>query len=81
MDPVEVVLIKCFQVVFPQVPKERLPFASVDSVSNWDSVATVNLISLIHEEFVISIDAEEVEHFSSFAKILALVQQKVQPRS
>jgi acyl carrier protein len=35
--------------------------------AEWDSLATVSLLTLVQEEFNIQIPAEDLESFSSFA--------------
>ena len=59
-------LIHCFSSVFPELSEDEIIRASVTSLSNWDSVAMVTLISVIEEEFEIEIDLDDLEQFLSF---------------
>jgi acyl carrier protein len=43
--------------------------ATAENVSEWDSVAQVNLLSVIGEEFDMDIDFEEFEGATSFAAL------------
>ena len=38
-------LVRCFAAVFPNVPAELIPLASVDNVPEWDSLASVTLVA------------------------------------
>lgn len=63
-------LIECFQAVFPELSEEEIPRASLTSVADWDSVASINLIVVIEEEFGAPIPPEDVENLISFELIL-----------
>jgi len=67
-------LIECFAVVFPELSEEEIPRASVTSVANWDSVASVTLMSVIEEEFGVELDAEGLEQLVSFELMLDHLQ-------
>ena len=62
-------LTKCFRLVFPNLNPDQIPLASAENVSAWDSVAQVNLLSVIGEEFDMDIDFEEFEGVTSFAAL------------
>jgi len=49
MDPVHNKLTRCFAAVFPDLPATEISSASLGSVPNWDSLATINLVALIEE--------------------------------
>jgi acyl carrier protein len=66
-------LVDCFAVVFPGVPKDRIPAATQDSVKDWDSVAQITLLTLIDEEFGITTDIEAVQDLTSFRSLLDYV--------
>jgi acyl carrier protein len=70
MDKLAERLAKCFSLVFPSLPLDQIPSATVDKVSGWDSFAQVNLLSLIGEEFSMDIDFEEFEGATSFGALL-----------
>ena len=75
MDNLTDKLTKCFGAVFPDLGSERIPGASAENVSEWDSIAQVNLLSVISEEFNVEIDFEEFEGATSFGQLLDCVRQ------
>lgn len=66
MDNIRPKLIDCFLAVFPKLDRAAVETASVDNVKEWDSLAQVNLLTVIGEEFGIEIDYEEFEGATSF---------------
>jgi acyl carrier protein len=77
MDNLETRLVRIFENVFPDLPSDRIPTASQDSVQNWDSVAAITLMNLIEEEFGIQMDFDDLGELTSFGKILAYVDGRV----
>jgi acyl carrier protein len=67
-------LVSCFQVVFPQLPAEAIPSVGQDSLEAWDSVAAITLISVIEDEFQVTVDLERMLEFNSFAAFLAYLK-------
>lgn len=67
-------LANCFQVVFPQLPAAAIPSARQDSVEAWDSVAAITLISVIEDEFQVTVDLERMLDLTSFAAFLAYLK-------
>jgi acyl carrier protein len=67
---------RCFVLVFPALPADRLSDASVQSVGEWDSLANINLLSLIEEEFGIEIPTADLEGLTSFATILEYLRTR-----
>ena len=59
-------LIKCFAAVFPELSEKEILLASPASVGSWDSLAGVTLLSVIEEEFKITVDPEDLEQLVSF---------------
>jgi len=64
-------LLSCFQAMFPDLKESELQRASVYTLANWDSVATLNLVALVEEEFGVRLEPEEIEDLSSFELYLA----------
>jgi acyl carrier protein len=62
-------LAQCFAVAFPSLPHSRIEEAAVDSLKNWDSIASQNLLSLVEEEFQITILPEDIPDLTSFDRI------------
>ncbi len=75
MDDLRERLIKCFAAVFPDLKPEQIPQASQSWVPEWDSIATVTLLSVLEEEFGVSFDLEELEHLTDFESILDKLKQ------
>jgi len=69
MTDIDARLTKCFQAVFPNLPAEKIARATLDTVPEWDSIATATLLSLASEEFDVAIDFEIVERLNSFGSI------------
>ena len=69
MNNVTEKLAKCFALVFPSLKPDQIPSASAENLSEWDSIAQVNLLSVIGEEFEMDIDFEEFEGATSFASL------------
>ena len=63
--------------VFPHLGPEEVPLATTSSVGEWDSLATLNLIAVIQEEFGVEIEPEDFENFVSFELVLDLLERKV----
>jgi len=73
MDSTAARLGKCFARVFPDLKEEQALQASAAGLAQWDSLATLNLLALIEEEFGISIDLDELEA-PSFKNFLVLIE-------
>jgi acyl carrier protein len=70
MDELQQRLTNCFSAVFPELSGEQLIHASSATVPSWDSVAVITLLTVIEEEFEISIDEDDPARFDSFQRIL-----------
>ena len=60
-------LTKCFKLTFPKLEDSEVPFASVATRGDWDSVATLNLITLLEEEFGVEVPLSCAEDLSFHA--------------
>jgi len=69
---------QCFSTVFPGLDAERIRDASVASVGEWDSIANINLLCLIEEEFAIEIAPGDLEQLTSFSLLLQYLQTRGQ---
>jgi acyl carrier protein len=69
MDDLNRRLVKCFRLVFPELPEPDIPAASPDSLHAWDSVATITLINVVEDEFGIEVDLDLLPELNSFARI------------
>ena len=54
----------------PPQPTDEVARASLVSVADWDSLATITLVSLLEEEFAIKVDPGDIEHLTSYELIL-----------
>jgi acyl carrier protein len=66
-------LVDCFSAVFPALNREQIARADQSTLSEWDSMATVTLISVIEDEFHVEIPATEMEKLFSFEGFLKVL--------
>ncbi len=76
MPDVEGRLVNCFAIAFPELAPEEIRSVSMGSLASWDSLAGITLISLIEEEFEISILPDDVPDLASFELILNYLQRR-----
>ena len=62
-------LIRCFSIVFPDLPADQIPRASVSSVAQWDSLAMLNLVGVLEEEFRVRLGADDLASLLSYELI------------
>lgn len=79
MDDVRTRLVGCFQTVFPDLEAQQIPAASQETVAAWDSVATVTLITVIEDEFGVTVDLERLQEFDSFSRLQEHIVELVSP--
>ena len=77
MDESRARLIKCFELVFPDLTEDQIVKASQATVAEWDSVAAITMMNVIEDEFGIEMDLEEVAGFDSFESIHQYVAGRV----
>jgi acyl carrier protein len=70
MDEHRMRLVKCFAAVFADLPPAEIPTATPMTVAAWDSIANVTLVAVVEEEFGIAVDADDLEHLTSFEALL-----------
>ncbi len=76
MSSIEERLINCFSIIFPDLRYDEIHRANTTSVAGWDSLATVTIVSVIEEEFDITISPEEYEYMISFELIRECIKDK-----
>jgi acyl carrier protein len=76
MSDVRARLIKCFAAAFPQLTDAEIVRATPESVSAWDSLASVTLISVLEEEFGVEIEPDDLERLVSFEKVMDYLEQE-----
>jgi acyl carrier protein len=80
MDEQKRRLANCFCAVFPELSIEEILHASPATVQSWDSVAIVTLLTVIEEEFGISIEEDDPAKFDSFQRILSYLEEAERKR-
>jgi acyl carrier protein len=70
MDELESRLVNCFATVFPELDPREIPSVSMGSLASWDSLTGITLLSLIEEEFSLSISPDDAAGMVSFELIL-----------
>lgn len=70
-------LIESFSTVFPNLSRDEILRASTASVADWDSLATVTLVSILEEEFGISITSEDFAYMMSFDLVRENIKDKI----
>jgi acyl carrier protein len=80
MDEQQRRLANCFSAVFPELSNEEIIHASSATVQSWDSVAVVTLLTVIEEEFGISIEEDDPAKFDSFQRMLSYLQEAERKR-
>jgi acyl carrier protein len=76
MNDVRRRLTRCFSVVFPALSPAEISQAAPVSVGEWDSLATITLLTVIEEEFGIQFPPEDLEQLMSFELILEYLEGK-----
>ena len=69
-------LASCFSAAFPRLRDAEVANAAVGATAGWDSLATVNLVALVEEEFHIQVSPEDIERFGSFEQIAEYLQRR-----
>ena len=80
MDEQQRRLANCFYAVFPELSSEEIIHASSSTVQSWDSVAVVTLLTVIEEEFGISIEEDDPAKFDSFQRVLSYLKEAERKR-
>jgi acyl carrier protein len=70
MPDLESRLVNCFAVVFPELAPQEIPSVSMGSLASWDSVAGITLLSVIEEEFNLTVSPNDAAGLVSFELIL-----------
>lgn len=70
-------LSKIFSAIFPELTPEEIRVASPASVAAWNSLATINIVSLVEEEFGIDIPPDRFEDMGSFELVLEYLNEAV----
>ena len=74
MDNLEHRLVRCFSSVFPELNEDQIRNASIDSLPDWHSLASVTLISVVQEEFGVQVGLTDLPNLVSFSAVQNYVQ-------
>ncbi len=77
MDELTDALVECFAAVFGDRPREELMAASVDTLEEWDSIASVTLLAVLEDELGVQIDDLDLPELTSFERVRAYVAERV----
>ena len=69
----------CFAIVFPTLSPEEIAGATMQTVSQWDSLAMLTLVSVIEESCAIRIDLDDLPNLVSFEKLAAYLESAAAP--
>lgn len=78
MPDLEVRLRECFITVFPDVPPGEIATTALANTAQWDSTATVILVTVLEEQFGITIDPNDFPKLISYNSILEYLGARVQ---
>ena len=70
------VLERIFRSVLKEGPDTEIATLSMDSYGGWDSIAHLNLILAVEQEFRFTMTPEEATAARSFGEMLALVESR-----
>ena len=70
-------LTRIFAAIFPELTQEEILVASPASVAAWNSLATINLVSLIEEVFESDIPPDRFQDMGSFELVLDYLNETV----
>ena len=77
MDDARTRLVKCFQIVFPDLSERDALEASQATLAAWDSVAAITLVNVVEDEFGIEMDLDALADLDSFDKVCKYVRTNV----
>jgi acyl carrier protein len=77
MDEVTERLRECFRTVFEGMSDEQIETAVRADVAEWDSLATLTLLTVVEEEFELQFDDETDGDLDSFAALRSAVERRV----
>lgn len=76
MSSIEERLLSVFQAAFPTASVDELRHADATTLDDWDSMATLTVISLVQEEFDVDIEPDEAVELLSFKKLEEFLSSK-----
>jgi acyl carrier protein len=77
VSELDVRLSALFLAAFPCLKDKSVSNATRDSISEWDSIAAVTLVTLVEEEFGEQFDLEDAAEWTSYKQIRDLLQERL----
>jgi acyl carrier protein len=74
-------LVRCFSLVFPNLAADQIRTAGIETIDEWDSLASVTLVAVLQEEFDVEIDLGDLPELVSFRAVLQYLDVRTVPRS
>ncbi len=71
-----VVVLDCVRTIFPFLPEDQVAVATKESLAEWDSLATLSLITMIEETLDLMLTDDEVQEFHSVEGIQAVLARR-----
>lgn len=76
VEKLEARLLDTFRTVLPFLSDEELRTAVRADLPEWDSLASLSLVTLLEEDFEVTLDDEDVDRCSSFADVRGLLVER-----
>ena len=67
---------KIFGQVFPSLPKDDIRTVEIENYPEWDSLALMQMITMIESDFSISLGINEIKMLNSFGNCLSVILSK-----
>lgn len=65
-----------FTQVFPSIPKVDIREVSIENYPEWDSLALMQIITMIENDFSITLGISEIKLLNSFRNCLSVIESK-----
>lgn len=74
-------LVRCFSLVFPNLAADEIRTASIETLDEWDSLASVTLVAVLQEGFGLEIDLGDLPELISFDAALRYLEVRTVSRT
>jgi acyl carrier protein len=81
MDEQAARLHRCFAAVFPSLAENEIIAASVDTVPEWDSLASLTLFAVVEDAFEVQISELDFSELRSYAALHEYLQRPLESAS
>jgi acyl carrier protein len=76
-QPIDLRVLDCFRSVFPDRSDDELRALDQSAVDYWDSLAALSLLTVVEEEFDLTIDDESIDAMTTFQKVCDAIRERV----